>query len=102
MVDLKAKPDPEVFDVENDPHETTDLAEKYPEVCWHGAWLLEHWVAHQMASNIENYSVDPLWTVMAEGGPFHTQGYLEKYCTHLEETGRGDLAEKLKIRIPAV
>ena len=51
-------------------------------------------------STIENYSVDPLWTVMSEGGPFHTQGYLEKYCTHLEETGRGDLAEKLKAKYP--
>ena len=38
--------------------------------------------------------------VMAEGGPFHTQGYLKKYCTHLEETGRGDLAEKLKAKYP--
>lgn len=90
----------ELFDIKNDPHETKDLAHEYPEVCWHGAWLLEHWVAHQMQSNIENYSVDPLWTVMAEGGPFHTQGYLEKYCTHLEETGRGDLAGKLKAKYP--
>lgn len=41
-----------------------------------------------------------IMAVMSEGGPFHTRGYLEKYCTHLEETGRGDLAEKLKAKYP--
>lgn len=86
----------ELFDLENDPHETVNLASEKPEVCWHGAWYLEHWVARNMLSNIHNYHTDPLWEVIGDGGPFHCRGYLKGYCSHLEETGRGDLAEKLR------
>ncbi len=25
-------------------------------------------------------NIDPLWTVMREGGPFHARGHLEAYC----------------------
>ncbi|MBR1920016.1 MAG: sulfatase [Spirochaetales bacterium] len=90
----------ELFDIEADPHETENLAEKYPEVVWHGCYLLEHWVAEQMQKNIYSYNVDPMWTVISEGGPFHCKGYLANYCTHLEETGRGDLARELRAKYP--
>ena len=38
----------ELFNVKDDPHETRDLAEENPELCWKGAWYLERWVADAM------------------------------------------------------
>lgn len=90
----------ELFNVKNDPHEQHNLAEEYPEVCWHGAWYLERWVAENMLINIENAHEDPLWSVIAEGGPFHCRGYLQDYCKRLEQTGRADCAEELRKRHP--
>jgi len=86
----------ELFDIEADPHETHDLSAENPEICWHGAWYLEHWVAENMLGNIYHSHEDPLWNVIAEGGPFHCRGYLYDYCRYLEETGRSDCAEELR------
>lgn len=91
-------PGEELFNVKEDPHEIHDLAEEKPELCWRAAWYLEHWVADNMLSNIYNYHEDPLWNVIAEGGPFHCRGYLKDYCKRLEDTGRGDCAEELRRR----
>ena len=41
------------------------------------------------------HAVDPLATVLAEGGPFHMRGELPAYLARLRETGRGALAERL-------
>ena len=84
--------------MKEDPHEIHDLAAEKPELCWRAAWYLEHWVADNMLSNIYNYHEDPLWNVIAEGGPFHCRGYLKDYCKRLEDTGRGDCAEELRRR----
>lgn len=62
-------PGEELFNVKEDPHEIHDLAAEKPELCWRAAWYLEHWVADNMLSNIYNYHEDPLWNVIAEGGP---------------------------------
>lgn len=67
------------------------MAEEHLEVCWHGAWYLERWVAENMVRSAYKDPVDPLWSVIGEGGPFHCRGYLYDYCVHLEETGRGGL-----------
>ena len=41
--------------------------------------------------------VDPLVTVLREGGPFHAkEGNLAAYCRRLEETGRADGAAALR------
>lgn len=87
-------PGEELFNVKEDPHEIHDLAEEKPELCWRAAWYLEHWVADNMLSNIYNYHEDPLWNVIAEGGPFHCRGYLKDYCKRLEDTGRGRLCRR--------
>ena len=43
------------------------------------------------------YTVDPMWTVMREGGPYHAPiDALKNYLPRLEETGRADGAEKLR------
>lgn len=90
----------ELFNVKDDPHETRNLAEEQPQICWHAAWYLEHWVAENMLSNIYKNHEDPLWNVIAEGGPFHCRGYLYDYCERLEQTGRADCAEELRHRHP--
>lgn len=90
---LKDLPPTLLFDLENDPHETRDLAGAHPEVVARGQALLETWLAEQMAAS--PHGVDPMWTVLREGGPFHTRGMLEKYCARLRATGRAEHAERL-------
>ena len=90
----------ELFQLKKDPHEILNVADQNPEVCWRGAYLLEHWVAENMLKNIRQSYVDPLWNVIADGGPFYCRGYLKKYCGRLEATGRNELAEQLKRKYP--
>ena len=42
--------------------------------------------------------IDPMWTVMQEGGPYHTVGELPGYVRRLEATGRADKAAQLRGR----
>ncbi len=90
----------ELFDIKNDPHETKNLAEEKPEICWHGAWYLEKWLAENMLKMNDLYYDDPMWRVIHEGGPFHTKGWLSGYCERLEKTGRAWAADELKQRHP--
>lgn len=90
----------ELFHIAADPHEIHNAAKENPQVCWKAAWMLERWVADNMRSNIYNNYVDPLWSVIAEGGPFHCRGYLKDYSCRLEETGRADCAEELRRKHP--
>ena len=46
------------------------------------------------------YHQDPLWTVMAEGGPAHARGYLPDYCKRLQATDRGHAVPELMRRHP--
>jgi arylsulfatase A-like enzyme len=85
-----------LFDIARDPHELVDLAETRPDVVAEGLALLERWQAQMMATS--DSDVDPLWTVMREGGPLHTRGWLERYCQRLRDSGRGALAERLAAR----
>jgi choline-sulfatase len=39
--------------------------------------------------------VDPMMTVLREGGPFHTRGNLPRYLERLRLTGREIHAERL-------
>jgi hypothetical protein len=40
--------------------------------------------------------VDPMLTVLREGGPFHTRGMLPRYLERLRLTGRVAHAERLE------
>lgn len=91
-------PDEMLFDLEQDPHETCDCAAQQPESCREGARLLRDWHEAMMASMPG--AVDPLWTVMQEGGPEHARGALPAYCARLEATGRGWAVPELKRRHP--
>lgn len=92
--------DEELFNLTEDPHETRDLAQERRDLCYQGAWYLERWGAEQMKKNLSETCIDPLWSVMADGGPFHCRGYLYDYCNYLEETGRADCAQELRRRHP--
>lgn len=61
---MKDFPDLMLFDIENDPHETTNLVDSHPEIVGRGMILLDEWVAEQMASS--DSPVDPMWNVIHE------------------------------------
>jgi choline-sulfatase len=82
-----------LFDVEHDPHERVDLADAKPDVVQVAAAELTTWEAAAVQRN--GRGVDPLETVLAEGGPSHTRGRLAAYVTRLRATGRAALAERL-------
>jgi len=94
---LKNYPARMLFGVRRDPHELEDLAGRETALADRGQALLERWTAEMMARS--ESAEDPLWTVMREGGPFHTRGRLESYTKRLRETGRAHHAEFL-IRHP--
>ncbi|MFB9758458.1 sulfatase family protein [Ectobacillus funiculus] len=88
-----------LFDLQNDPHEQYNLALEEPGICMEAVYYLNQWHDEMMKSM--PFDVDPLWTVMKEGGPFHAQAKdLKKYVKHLEETGRGWAIPELKRRHP--
>lgn len=87
-----------LFNVKNDPHEQHNLAQTERELCMKAAYMLQDWTDDMMMSS--EYQIDPLWTVIREGGPLHAKGHLKEYCKRLEETGRGWAVEKLKKKHP--
>lgn len=87
-----------LFNVVDDPHEQHDLASTRPDLCREGASRLLDWHDRMMATSATN--VDPLWTVMREGGPFHARGHLPNYCEHLKKTGREWAIPELRARHP--
>ena len=95
-----------LHDLEADPHEQHDLAQAMPELCREGQWRLSRWHDAQMQKMAltSNDVVDPLWTVVREGGPFHaslTHGQpgatgFETYMNYLEDTDRREGADALR------
>jgi hypothetical protein len=98
-----------LFDLAADPHETTDLAPDLPEVVAEGLALRDVWHDRVMLDAVRgraggnpaapDAATDPLWQVLAEGGPFHPRGpsgdRLREYAVRLRETGRESHAERL-------
>lgn len=84
-----------LFNLKEDPHETVDVKGQYPEVCAKGTKIILDWHDQMMKTSLTN--VDPLWTVIREGGPYHARlSNLKPYIKRLEMTGRGDKAEILR------
>ncbi len=92
-----------LYDLNTDPHELDNVADQHPAVLREAAWRLSHWHDEQMfkMTQYASDSVDPMWTVMREGGPFHTLfpvlglNSLADYLDRLESTGRSEGAAKL-------
>lgn len=87
-----------LFNIEDDPHETTNLAEEKPEICAQACRYLMTWLEDNMLAMPDDR--DPLWTVIREGGPFHSKGHLPAYCERLAATGRGQFVEELRKKYP--
>jgi arylsulfatase A-like enzyme len=99
-------PDHMLFDLAADPHEQNEISADHPEVVREGAFRLSEWHAKQMHKMPQD-KVDPLWTVIEEGGPYHANtgeprgslyhsGGLDSYIERLEVTGRSDGAAALR------
>ena len=89
-----------LFDLATDPHEQHDLAAERPDLCREAAHRLLEW--HQDAMTKSSSNIDPLWTVMREGGPMHARPLpsMEVYCARLEATGRAWAIPELRRRHP--
>ena len=89
-----------LFNVQNDPHEQFNLAGKHPDLCRQAVYLLNEWHDEMMTTQRGGCDVDPLWTVMQEGGPYHARGRLAAYCEYLRQTGREYAIGELQQRHP--
>ncbi len=86
------------FDVTEDPHEQHDLAPERPDLVGQALLLLDEWYGQMMHS--ATHAQDPMWSVIVEGGPQDTRGWLPAYLERLRQTGRSHWAEKLKKKYP--
>lgn len=93
---LNLFPDEMLFNITMDPHEQYDLAQTRPEIRDKASRMLELWHARMMASSPD--TLDPLWTVIDEGGPYHPRGHLLDYIERLENTGRPEGAAQLRAK----
>lgn len=82
-----------LYALSEDPHETHNLASERPEVTNQAMRLLEEWQHEMMLTS--KHGVDPMMTVLREGGSFHTRGQLPQYLERLRATGRAHHAEHL-------
>jgi choline-sulfatase len=87
-----------LFDVVGDPHEQRDLSAREPGLIAQARERLSAWHADVMRRNPAG--VDPLETVLAEGGPSHTRGKLRAYLERLRATSRAHWAQQLEQRHP--
>jgi choline-sulfatase len=87
-------PDVMLFDLTADPFEQHNVAADHPEVVEHALSLLLEWGADALRQSPTG--VDPLWTVLNEGGPWHSRVDVEWYLDRLEKTGRGGWADHFR------
>lgn len=83
-----------LFNVKSDPHQLHDIAEENPAICAKGSKFILDWVDKMMIKS--DYDIDPIWTVMREGGPEHSRGALSGYIERLKGTKREYGIELLK------
>ncbi len=88
-----------LFDLAADPHEQNDLAAERPDLVDRGKAILHDWRTEQM--NSSSQAIDPLETVLAEGGSLHAvtdPAGIETYLERLRATGRAEVADRLATR----
>jgi len=88
-----------LFNLTQDPHEQHDLSQSRPDLVNKALAMLADWEREMMLSATSD--VDPMMTVLREGGAFHTRGCLPEYLQRLRETGRAQHAERLERLHPA-
>jgi arylsulfatase A-like enzyme len=90
---LKAFPSVMLFDTDADPHLEHNLADQKTDVTVRLQHKLDEWHDEMMATS--EIGIDPMKTVLSEGGPYHTRSALETYTERLRATGRGHHADFL-------
>ncbi|MDM8521405.1 sulfatase [Anaerolineales bacterium HSG6] len=85
-----------LFNLTQDPHQQQDLSRLYPQLVEESLSYLADWTSQMIRTSPTN--VDPLMTVLREGGPFHTRGQLAEYLERLKNTGRAHHAKRLAER----
>lgn len=81
-----------LFDLQDDPHEQHNVATERTAVV-QGLVFLEQWHMDRMRSS--SHDVDPMMTVLRQGGALHTRGELPAYLVRLQNTGRAHHARTL-------
>ncbi|MBR5312400.1 MAG: sulfatase [Clostridia bacterium] len=87
-----------LYNIADDYYETTNVAAEHPDICDKAAHMLLEWFDNAMMTS--RTGIDPMQTVLREGGPFHTRGWLKTYCDFLRRTDRADEADRLIARHP--
>lgn len=93
---LKDLPAYMLFNLKDDPHETTNLAASRTDILNLGLQKIDAWVGEQMFRASRG---DPFWGVIAEGGPLHANKHSRNWQDYLERlraTGRREHAETLE------
>ena len=85
-----------LFDLATDPHEQRNLAAREPGRVQQALALIAEFEREALARG--HTGVDPLQTVLREGGPYHVRGQLAGYLARLRATGRARWAEWLEAR----
>jgi hypothetical protein len=83
-----------LFNLSRDPHEQVDLSQQRPDLVDRAMHMLADWEREMMLTSRTN--VDPMMTVLREGGAHHTRGCLPRYLERLRQTGRAQHAERLQ------
>jgi arylsulfatase A-like enzyme len=83
-----------LFNLAEDPFETTNIAEENTAVRDEGLAMLGNWHASMMLDAARGR--DPLQNVIAEGGPYHIRGRLHDYLARLRDTDRAAFADALE------
>ncbi len=82
-----------LFNLTRDPYMQHNLVSERPDLVDKAMGMLAEW-HHEMMLKSES-NIDPLMTVLREGGPSHTRYELPKYLERLRATGRAHHAERL-------
>jgi arylsulfatase A-like enzyme len=89
---LKNFPSLMLFNVMQDPHELRNLAPERPDLVGAGMVIMDRWVAENL---IKTGYPDPLFQVIAEGGPFHPREEPQIILERLRATNRSAHADWL-------
>jgi hypothetical protein len=81
-----------LFDLDTDPHEQCNRAAERPDLVAHALGVLGEWGAGALGRSPSG--VDPLWTVLRDGGPWHSRVDGDWYLERLRATGRGQWADR--------
>jgi len=87
-----------LFNLTRDPHEQHNISSERPELVDRAMRMLSDWNHTRMIRS--RTGIDPMMTVLHNGGPWHTRGHLKAYLDHLRATGREDAAEILAHKHP--